>query len=136
VFVPESVQVPEPALVSAVALLLLTIAPAISPVPAVEPCRVSVLAPAPVAVKALVNFNSPAPDWSSVAPPVVPARLITRSLVSPEPVYLSVAAVPPVPMAMVPLGTVVGAPTALAPPLTLPIELIDKLPPLIVVVPV
>ena len=56
--------------------------PAISPVPVVDPVRVSDLFPAPVTVKLLVNFSSPVPDWSRIAPPVRPARLITRSLVS------------------------------------------------------
>ena len=77
---------PLPLLVRLVAALLLTMAPAISPVPAVEPRRVSVLIPAPVAVKALVNFNSPVPDWSRVAPPVMPARLITRLVFCAPPV--------------------------------------------------
>ena len=79
---------PVPALVSEVLLVpvLFTMAPAISPVPAVEPCSVSVLLPAPVAVKALVNFSRPVPDWSSVAPPVVPARLMTRSVLASAPV--------------------------------------------------
>ena len=82
-FAPESVQVPLPVLVTDVVLvpLLSTIAPLISPVPAVEPCNVSVLLPAPVAVKLLVNLSRPVPDWSSVPPPVVPARLMTRSVV-------------------------------------------------------
>ena len=41
---------------------LSTMAPATSPVPAVEPCRVKVLTPPPVAVKALVNLSRPVPD--------------------------------------------------------------------------
>ena len=57
VLAPESVHVPVPAFVSAVTPVLFTIAPAISPVPAVDPCSVSVLAPAPLAVNALVNFS-------------------------------------------------------------------------------
>jgi hypothetical protein len=56
------------------------------------------------------------PEASSVAPPVVPARLITRLVVSPLPVYWRVAPVAPLPMEMVPLATVVGAPKAEAVP--------------------
>ena len=62
VFTPLSVQVPVPALVSAVALALFTMAPTTSPVPAVEPCNVNVFAPLPVAVNALENCNRPVPD--------------------------------------------------------------------------
>src|SRR2546421_12701960 len=92
VFAPASVHVPVPAFVNAVvfAMLLSTMAPSISPVPAVEPWTVSVLAPAPVAVRLLVNFNRPVPDWSTTPPPVVPARLSTLLLVSPAPVYFNV----------------------------------------------
>ena len=37
------------------------------------------------AVKALENFHKPVPEWSRIAPPVVPARSITRSVLSPVP---------------------------------------------------
>ena len=63
---------------------LLAIAPPITPTPVVEPVRVSVLVPAPVAVTA-PTWKVPVPDMSSVAPAVVPPRLITRSLVEPVP---------------------------------------------------
>ena len=49
-----------------------------SPAPDVEPCRVRVLLPAPVAVRAPENIRLRA-GLLIVAPPVVPARLITRS---------------------------------------------------------
>ena len=125
--VPESVHVPVPALVRLVAPpALSTSPPASSPVPAVEPCSVSVLAPEPVAVIALVNFNSPVPDWSTVPPPVVPARFKTRSVVSPVPAYLRVPAVVRLPRSIVPLATVVGAPMLLFPPLTLLIDITCK----------
>ena len=41
---------------------LFAMEPEISPVPVVDPCRVSVLLPTPVAVKSLVNFSKPLPD--------------------------------------------------------------------------
>ena len=62
VFAPERVQVPVPDLVTDVTLPLLTIAPATSPLPSVEPLSVSVFGPFPVAVKSLVNFSNPVPD--------------------------------------------------------------------------
>jgi hypothetical protein len=49
--------------------------------------------PAPDAVLAPVSFSSPVPDWSIVAPPVVPFKSSTLSLVSPVPVYFSVPVV-------------------------------------------
>ena len=85
---PDSVHVPLPDLSRAVLLAppLSTMAPASSPVPAAEPCSVSVLLPTPVAVSALLNLSKAVPDWSIVPPPVVPARLITRSVVAAPPV--------------------------------------------------
>src|SRR5207245_1065902 len=63
VLAPENVHAPVPSLVSAVApLLLSTILPANSPVPEVEPCTVSVFAPAVAAVRLGVNFKRPVPD--------------------------------------------------------------------------
>src|SRR3954469_7897606 len=64
VFAPLNVHVPDPDLVTAVVFAppLSTIFPAISPVPAAEPCNVRVLLPTPVAVRSLVNFRRPAPD--------------------------------------------------------------------------
>ena len=85
---PESTQRPVPVFVSVVRFVpeLLTIAPATSPMPVAEPVRVSVLEPAPVAVKGVVNLSSPVPACSIVAPVVVPARLIGRFVMLPEPV--------------------------------------------------
>ena len=111
-------------------------APAISPVPAVDPCKVSVLAPAPVAVSALVNFKSPVPDWSIVAPNVVPARLSTRSVMAAAPVYTRVAAVVALPTSIVPTVASAGFPRLLAPALTLLIVLMLSTPAPIVVLPV
>ena len=76
-----------------------------------------------------LSVNAPLPDASTVPAPV---RLITRSLLSPAPVYCSVAA----PKAIVPFATVVGAPSALAPPLTLAMLFTLSVPALIVVTPV
>jgi hypothetical protein len=83
----ERVHLPVPCLKREVVFieLLLTMAPAISPLPAVEPCSTNVLEPAPVAVKDRTNFSNPVPDWSSTAPPVVPERSIARLVVSPVP---------------------------------------------------
>ena len=120
---PDSVQAPVPDLLNEVRLTppLSTKTPASSPVPTLDPCKLSVLLPTPVAVTALVNFSSPLPDWTSVPPPVVPARSSTRSVVSPLPVYSSVPVVAPPPRPMVPLPAVVGAPRLLLvlPPVTL-----------------
>src|SRR5438309_456312 len=82
--------------------------------PVFVPVSVRVLIPAPVAVRLLVNDTVPVPDESSVAPPVVPARLTTRFVeLSAEPVYCSVPAVVVLPRAIVPLAVVVGAPREL-----------------------
>ena len=87
VFAPDRIQVPVPAFVRLVRLpVLFTTAPAISPMPAVDPCKVRVLLPPPVAVKLLVNCSVPVPDWSMVALPVVPARFIVLLVVFPLPV--------------------------------------------------
>ena len=61
-FTPESVHVPVPNFVTIVVPEPSIIAPLISPVPADEPCNVTVFTPIPVAVKALVNFSNPVPD--------------------------------------------------------------------------
>ena len=81
--VPDSNQLPVPVFAIVRSTGLGTMLPANSPVPAVEPEKVSVLLPVPVKVMLLVNFSNPVPDWLSPPPPVVPARLITRSVVSP-----------------------------------------------------
>ena len=83
---PESVQLPTPALVTAVALAEFTIAPATAFAAVLLPVSVRDLTPAPVAVKLLVNTSAPEPEASTPPPPVVPARLITRSVVAPAPV--------------------------------------------------
>ena len=85
---PLRTHVPVPALISAVVLelLLSTMMPLIVLLPVFEPCSVRVLLPAPVAVRLLENVSAPVPSFWMTAPPVVPARLITRSVVSPEPV--------------------------------------------------
>ncbi len=135
VFAPKSTQVPLPALVNEVALVLSTMALPSVFAAVLVPSSVRGFAPAPVAVRGEVRIRAPDPDASRVAPPVVPARLITRSLVWPLPVYWSVPAVPLLPMLIVPLATEMGVPKALAPPLTLVMELMDSMPALIVVVP-
>ena len=102
-FAPESVHCPLPLFVTEVAPLLLSMMlPLITPTPAVEPCSVSVFAPTPVAVKLDVKVRVPVPESSSVAPPVVPARSITRLVLSPMPVYVNVAPVVVLPIAIVP----------------------------------
>src|SRR5205085_2627081 len=114
VLAPDTVQVPVPALTRPVVEpVLLTMAPANSPVPAVDPCRVRFLAPTTVAVRLVVNFSRPVPDWSIVPPPVVPFRLIVRSVVSPAPRYVSVPVVVVPPRSIRPLATVVGRPKPL-----------------------
>ena len=84
--VPESVHVPEPVFSSEIVPLPLTMFPANSPVPAVEPLSVKLLAPTPVTERLLVNLSKPVPDCSSPAPPTVPDNLMTLSVVSPVPV--------------------------------------------------
>ena len=92
---------------------LFTMAPEMALLAVLEPTRLSVLLPAPVAVKLDVNVREPAPEASSVAPPVVPARLTTRFVLElPLPVYWSVPPTVVAPMAMVPFAAVVGAPSA------------------------
>jgi hypothetical protein len=91
----RSVQVPKPVFISPVEPPeLSTNEPSNDPVPTLDPLSVSVFAPAPVAVSELEKINVPEPAWSSTAPPVVPARLIIRSVISPVPAYRSEAAVP------------------------------------------
>ena len=83
--VAESVHVPALALErEMVALAPLAITPANCPVP--EPPSVSVLDPLPVAVVLLLKVSVPLPLLIIVAPPVVPARLMILSVVSPSPV--------------------------------------------------
>lgn len=116
-------------------LLLLPITPDMVFAPVLLPVSVSVLEPLPE-VKLLVKETVPDPDASSVAPPVVPAILITRLVVLlEEPIYLSVALVPEVPIAIVPLAVVVGAPRELA-VLLLANNCTARVPALIVVLPV
>ena len=76
---------PLPVLFTLVAAELSGIA-AIELAAVLEPVSVSVLMPATVAVIALENTSGPEPLASSVDPPVVPAMLITRLVVLPEPV--------------------------------------------------
>ena len=92
-------------------------------VPAEPPVPVSVtlFAPTPEAKMALDKVNTPLPEASIVAPPVVPARSMTRSVDSlEEPVHLRVPVFARSPMAMVAPSVVVGAPRPPATP-TLPI---------------
>src|SRR5438067_1844781 len=109
---PESVHVPAPVFVREVAKpVLSTIAPPISPVPAVEPCRVRLLLPSPAAVLVPVNFSKPlVPDVSIIPPPVVPLRLNTLLVVSPAPVYSRVALVEPLPRLILPVPRLPLAP--------------------------
>ena len=96
-------------------------------VPALPPVPVSVrlFAPTPVAVMAPDKVNTPLPEASIVAPPVVPARSKTRSVDSfEEPVHLRVPVFATSPMAMVPSPVVVGAPR---PPATLTLPMFDTL---------
>ena len=73
--------------------------PEITLPPAVEPVRVSTLAPAPGVPKLAENVNVPVPDMSKMPPVVVAERVIARLLLSPVPVYRRMASVV---MAMVP----------------------------------
>ena len=86
---PLRVHVPVPFLTREVTpiLGLSTMAPAISPGPAVVPVRMSILLPVPEAVKLLVNLSKPDPDCSRIAVPVVTNRSMGRSLVLPAPMY-------------------------------------------------
>src|SRR5947208_209310 len=106
--------------------------------PVLLPVSVSVLLPAPVAVKALVKVIvavGAVPEASSVAPPVVPARLRTRSVVEAVlPTYCRLAPVVVAPRAMVALPTG-GAPRLLLLP-ALAREATLSTPALIVVAPV
>ena len=95
-------------------------------VPAEPPVPVSVklFAPTPVAVMALDKVNTPLPEASIVAPPVVPARSMTRSVDSlEEPVHLSVPVFATSPMAMV-ASPIVGVPK---PPATPTLPMFDTL---------
>ena len=62
--------------------------PANSPVPPVDPCKVSVLETLALLAVLAVNFSSPVPDWSSTMPgvPSPPLKVRTRPVVSPLPV--------------------------------------------------
>ena len=84
------------------------------------PARVRVFAPTPVAVTAEESVSAPLPEASSTAPPVVPARSMTRSDVSfDEPVQRTVPVVVRLPRARVPLAVLVTVPRPPAVP-TLP----------------
>ena len=74
VFAPESVQVPVPCFKIEVGVVapLLTMTPEISPVPAVDPCRVRVFVPIPEEVTPPDKTSAPVPDWSITPPPAVP----------------------------------------------------------------
>ena len=112
VFVPSSSQVPAPDLTRAVVPLPSTRAAESVFTAVLVPVSVRVLLPAPVAVSAEVSVSAPEPEASSVPPPVVPARLMTRLELSPVPVYWSVPLVVVAPRSMVPLPAVAGAPSA------------------------
>jgi len=95
--------------------LLSLMVPAMSPEPTPlgELRSFKVFEPAPETLSALVNFKSPEPDWSIVAPPVVPERSITRFVVSPVPEYTSTPAVVRLPILSVEFATSTGAPKEL-----------------------
>ena len=57
-----------------------------TPVPAVEPVRVSDLLPTPGAVRAGENLSRPVPACSMIAPVPNPVKLMTLFEVSPVPV--------------------------------------------------
>ena len=107
-------------------------------IPAVDPCNVSVLDPAPVAVTLPVKVSKPAPEWSITPPPVVPARLMTRSVVCELPVTTSEPVAVRLPRSITPVAAVSGAPRELeaVPPLTLLSEATERPPPWIHVFPV
>ena len=88
-------------------------APAISPTAVEEPSSVSVLDPAPVAVRSLVNLTVPVPMRLIWPPPVVPARLRIRSVVNPAPPIVRVAVLERLPRSIVPFAAVIGAPRLL-----------------------
>jgi hypothetical protein len=80
---PEIFQVPVPVLRREVLLVpeLSTMMPWMSLAAVLSPVSVRVFRPAPVAVKAgAVNSSGPEPEASRVAPPVVPARSMIRSV--------------------------------------------------------
>ena len=111
-----------------------TIVPLSEPRPV--PVRLNLEVPeVPALVTPPVSAKVPeAPLASSVNVPPLPTRLITRLLLLPVPVYCSV---PVVERAMMLLAPAAGVPRALA--VALPpswMELIESVPPLIVVVPV
>ena len=135
---PLTSQVPAPALVSARAPPTLSArTPAKLLSFALVPCRVKVLAPEPEKVGLLVKLTSAVPDESMVAPPVVPAKSITRSvLLAVVRFKTRVPVLAALPMAMVPRGTVAGAPNEVLPPPTLPIEVPVSAPAVIDVRPV
>src|SRR3954447_17318159 len=114
VFAPLSRQVPVPFLTRDVTLvaLLLGMTPAISPTPAVDPIRLSVLLPPPVAVTADEKTSVPVPAISTVAPAVVPFRLRVRLVVAPVPVYRRV----PLVVVLLPMLIVVPWPSGPAVP--------------------
>ena len=116
-------------------VVLSIIAPTISPVPSVEPERVKVLLPTPVAPTKPVNFKSPVPDWSITAPPAVPGRSRFRSVVLPVPIYERVVVVVPVPMEINPFAAFVATPMELLPAPTALMEVTARLPPLTKVLP-
>jgi hypothetical protein len=95
--------------------LLSLMAPAISPEPTPlgELRSFKVFEPAPETMKALVNFKRPEPDWSMVAPPVVPERSIKRFVVSPVPEYTRTPAMVRLPILSVEFATSTGAPKEL-----------------------
>lgn len=126
-FKPVSVQVPVPFLVKPP--LVVAITPLCVALPVPVKTKLNVLPVTPP-----LKVNAPLPEASITAAVLVtPVKLITLLEVCPAPVYCNVV---PDAIAIVPLPTVVGAPKALAPPLTLCMEFMLNTPPLIVVVPV
>ena len=80
---------PVPLFSNAVAPLTLSrITPEISPVPAVDPWRVSVLAPPPE-FETVESCKGPLPDESMVTAPEVLASATVRVVTSPGPTYSS-----------------------------------------------
>ena len=56
-----------------------------SPVPAVEPCSLTVRVPLRLDAMSPVNFTLPVPDWSNCNVPLLAVRLKLRLFVSPAP---------------------------------------------------
>ena len=83
---PARTHTPTPVLVTAVAPVEFGITPPSVLLPVFVPSRVSVFTPLPVAVRLELNVTGPLPEAITVPPPVVPARLSTRSVLAVVPV--------------------------------------------------